>query len=86
MKSGIIAPLLFYPCAQALQIARLQKAQQRFLLFAPEKLRIRIVMAEQGFHFANLHTVIDPAFDLADPVDIGIVEETMASVRSLRFE
>ena len=43
-------------------------------------------MAEQGFHFANLHTVIDPAFDLADPVNISIVEETMASVRSLRFE
>jgi hypothetical protein len=34
-------------------------------------LRVRIVVAQQGLHFPNLHAVVDPAFDFADPVDIA---------------
>ena len=83
---GIITPLIFYPRAQALQVTRLQEPQQCFLLLTPEMLGVRIVMAKQGFHFADLHTVVDPAFYLADPVDVGLVEQTMPTVRSVRFK
>ena len=82
----IIATLLFDPGAQSLQVTRLQEPQQRFLLLTPEALRIRVVLAQQGLHLPDLHPVVDPAFDFADPVDIGIVEKAMTTVRPLRFE
>ncbi len=82
----IIATLLFYPSAQALQVARLQEPQQGFLLFAPEVLRVRVIMAQQGLHFADLHSVVDPAFNFADAVDIGLIEKAMPAVGPLRFK
>ena len=82
----IIATLLFYPSTQALQVARLQEPQQGFLLFAPEMLRIRVVVAQQGLHFPNLHAVVDPAFDFANAVDIVIIKKAMPTVGPLRFE
>ena len=45
-----------------------------------------VVVAEEGLRFPDLHPVVDPAFDLTDPVDIGIIEKAVPTVRSLRFE
>ncbi|STQ10630.1 Uncharacterised protein [Enterobacter cloacae] len=78
--------MLFDPRAQTLNVARLQKPEQGFLLFAPAVLGIGIVMAEQRLYLAHLHTVIYPAFDLADPIDVGIIEKAVTTVRALRFE
>lgn len=57
-----------------------------FMLIAPAVLHINIFITEQHFNFADLHAVVDPAFDLADPVNIGIVEQPMTAVCPLRFQ
>lgn len=83
---GVVSTLFFDPAAQTLQIAGLQQPQQRFLLLAPEMLRIRIVLAQKRFHLADLYAIVDPAFDLADPVNIRIVKQAVPAVRSLRLK
>ena len=45
----VVSTLLFDPAAQTLQIATLQQPQQRFLLLAPEMLRIWIVPLRSDF-------------------------------------
>ncbi|KEP73720.1 hypothetical protein HR12_01140 [Microbacterium sp. SUBG005] len=58
----VVSTLFFDPAAQTLQIATLQQPQQRFLLLAPEKLRIWIVLAQKRFYLADLYAIVDPAF------------------------
>ncbi|MNN88283.1 hypothetical protein D3C81_2059480 [compost metagenome] len=69
-----------------MQIITLQIAQQRFLLLAPAVVHINALIAEQHFNLTDLHTVVYPAFDLADPVDVRIVKQTMTAVCALRFQ
>lgn len=74
---GVILATLFQPDPQAVQIVVLQIVQQGFLLFTPAVLQIYVLIAQQHFDFADLHPVIYPALDFADPVDIRIIEQAM---------
>ena len=66
-----------------MQIVALQIVQQRLLLFAPAVLHIDVIVAEQHFDLTDLHAVINPAFNLPNPVDIGVIKQAVPPVCSL---